>query len=164
DDAVQVEEKARRAPEEGRRGGQRAPPPRRDVPDRLRIRLELGEVARVAERLDRGADGRVDEAAGPRGGSERDADGAGELLRDGHDLAARAVDARELAVRPESAEEAVALVEEPGDRAELVLAGAADDDLAAHRAEGARHDDDLAWTCGVLEEGAWPIEPLPAPR
>jgi hypothetical protein len=132
DDAVQVE--PRPALQHQHTPVQLDCPSAKGGPERRRARLQPGEVAVVPGRLERCAHGRVDEAAGLLARPQPRLDHPSEDRRE-EPRARTVVDRVQLAVRPETAEEGVPLLEERAHASDLVACRAFDDDLASHGRE-----------------------------
>jgi hypothetical protein len=131
---------------------------RRDHGDRLGggpVGRQVREVAVVAGGQERATDGRGDQAAGDVGGVECRSKHRRHVLGDERDAKGEGVDAVHLRVLDETAEAAVALVEERLHGVDGSVVG--EHDLAPHRAEGA-HDPPL-WTEKPPPDG--PIDPDP---
>ena len=100
----------------------------------LVARRQLGEVAVVARAFQGGAESRVDQAGGGVPSAQRGLDHSREQRR--HKRGARRrIDAAELAVGPEAAEDRIALLEQRLHPRGLGGRGALDDDLATHGLE-----------------------------
>ena len=155
DDAVQIEHDGRGAEEHASAKRERFEGRNAHRLDRVAVEGERGEIAVVAGGEQGATDGRGHETAGGASCAECQVEHRRELLGDERHAGGCGVDARELRVREEAGEAAVARIEELADR--LDRHAGADGDLTAHRPERA-HEPPL-WTEGTLFDG--PIEPLP---
>ena len=145
DDAVQIEHDGLGAEEHASAKRERFEGRNAHRLDRVAVEGERGEIAVVAGGEQGATDGRGHETAGGASCAECQVEHRRELLGDERHAGGCGVDARELRVREEAGEAAVARIEELADR--LDRHAGADGDLTAHRPERA-HEPPL-WTEGT---------------